>query len=81
MNVLKIETYLWCTKKKAKKPGGYRTTLNIAIPFSDDEMIIHDLFDLVVNNQGKEKVKNLSKIKISWFGTRKCNQQIMILKN
>ena len=36
----------------------------IALPFSDDENIIHALFDLVINNQGKRDLKLIIKSKL-----------------
>ena len=67
MNVLKIETIYDAQKEKVKikQKEVIEPPLNIAIPFSDDEMIIHDLFDLVVNNQGKRELKILVKSKLA----------------
>jgi DNA polymerase III subunit alpha len=39
--------------------------LIIALELSDDEMIVHDLFELVVNNQGKRELKILIKSKLA----------------
>jgi DNA polymerase-3 subunit alpha len=67
MSVLKIETIYDAQKEKVKikQKEIVEPPLIIAIPFSDDEMIIHDLFDLVVNNQGKRELKILVKSKLA----------------
>ena len=67
MSVLKIETIFDAQKEKVKikQKEVVEPPLIIAIPFSEDELIIHDLFDLVVNNQGKRELRILIKSKLA----------------
>ena len=66
MNVLKIETIYEAQKEKVKIKQKEEPVLplTIAVPLSDDESIMHKLFDIVVNNQGKRELKILVKSKL-----------------
>jgi len=67
MNVLKIETIYEAQKEKVKIKQKEEPVLplTIAVPLSDDESIMHKLFDIVVNNQGKRELKILIKSKLA----------------
>lgn len=67
MNVLKIESIYEAQKEKVriKQKEIVEPPLIIAIPFSDDENLMHDLFDLVANNQGKRELKLIIKSKLA----------------
>ncbi|RXJ97073.1 DNA polymerase III subunit alpha [Arcobacter sp. AHV-9/2010] len=67
MNVLKIETIYEAQKEKVKIKQKEQPVLplTIAVPLSDDESIMHKLFDMVVNNQGKRELKLLVKSKLA----------------
>lgn len=67
MNVLKIESIYDAQKEKTKikQKKIIEPPLVIAIPFSDDENLMHDLFDLVANNQGKRELKLIIKSKLA----------------
>ncbi|MDX4064941.1 DNA polymerase III subunit alpha [Aliarcobacter skirrowii] len=67
MNVLKIETIYEAQKEKVKIKQKEEPVLplTIAVPLSDDESIMHKLFDIVVNNQGKRELKILVKSKLA----------------
>lgn len=67
MNVMKIETIYDAQKEKVKikQKEIVEPPLIIAIPFSDDENIMHELFDLVAENQGKRELKLLIKSKLA----------------
>lgn len=67
MNVLKIESIYDAQKEKTKikQKEIIEPPLVIAIPFSDDENLMHDLFDLVANNQGKRELKLIIKSKLA----------------
>ncbi|RBQ28596.1 DNA polymerase III subunit alpha [Aliarcobacter vitoriensis] len=67
MSVLKIETIFDAQKEKVKikQKEIIEPPLTIAIPYSEDEILMHDLFDLVANNQGKRELKLLIKSKLA----------------
>jgi len=67
MNVLQIETILDAQKErvKIKQKKIVELPLVVAIPFSEDENLVHDLFDLIANNQGKRELKLLIKSKLA----------------
>jgi len=67
MNVLQIETILDAQKEKVKikQKKIVEPPLVVAIPFSEDENLVHDLFDLIANNQGKRELKLLIKSKLA----------------
>lgn len=67
INILKIETIFEAQKEKLKsKPKEIiEPSLTIALPFSNDEIVMYDLFDLVANNQGKRDLKLLIKSKLA----------------
>ncbi len=67
MSVLKIETIFDAQKEKVriKQEIKAEPPLTIALEFSDDEMIMHNLFELVANNQGKRELKLLIKTKLN----------------
>ena len=67
MSVLKIETIFDAQKEKVKikQQEKIEPPLTIALEFSDDEMIMHNLFELVANNQGKRELKLLIKTKLN----------------
>jgi DNA polymerase-3 subunit alpha len=67
MNILKIETILDAQKEKVKvkQKEIQEPPLTIALPFSDDENIMYQLFDLVAHNQGKRELKVIIKSKLA----------------
>ncbi|RBQ27150.1 MULTISPECIES: DNA polymerase III subunit alpha [Arcobacteraceae] len=67
MSVLKIETIFDAQKEKVKikQKEVIEPPITISIPFSEDENLMHDLFDLVANNQGKRELKILIKSKLA----------------
>jgi len=67
MSVLQIETILDAQKEKVKikQKKIVEPPLVVAIPFSEDENLVHDLFDLIANNQGKRELKLLIKSKLA----------------
>ena len=67
VTILKIETIFEAQKEKLKsKPKEIiEPPLTIALPFSNDEILMYDLFDLVANNQGKRDLKLLIKSKLA----------------
>jgi len=67
MSVLQIETIIDAQKEKVKikQKKIVEPPLVVAIPFSEDENLVHDLFDLIANNQGKRELKLLIKSKLA----------------
>lgn len=67
MNIMKIETILDAQKEKLKtKPKEVQEPpMTIALPFSNNENIMYQLFDIVANNQGKRELKLLIKSKLA----------------
>ena len=67
MNILKIESIKEAKneKIKTKQKEIVEPPLTIAIPFSDDENLMYNLFDIVINNQGKRELKLLIKSKLA----------------
>jgi len=67
MSVLQIETILDAQKEKVKikQKKIVEPPLIVAIPFGEDENLVHDLFDLIANNQGKRELKLLIKSKLA----------------
>jgi DNA polymerase-3 subunit alpha len=50
---------------KVKQKEIQEPPLTIALPFSDDENIMYQLFDLVAHNQGKRELKVIIKSKLA----------------
>ena len=67
MSILKIESIDDAQKEKVKikQKEIIEPPLVIALPFSDDENIMYQLFDLIANNQGKRELKLLIKSKLA----------------
>uniref|UniRef100_UPI0040486FB3 DNA polymerase III subunit alpha n=1 Tax=Aliarcobacter sp. TaxID=2321116 RepID=UPI0040486FB3 len=67
MNILKIESIKDAKneKIKTKQKEVIEPPLTIAIPFSNDEVLMYKLFEIVANNQGKRELKLLIKSKLA----------------
>ena len=67
MSVLKIETIYEAQKEKVKIKQKEAPLLPvcIALPLDNDKRIMQDLFELVVNNQGKRELKIIIKSKLA----------------
>ncbi|OCL84696.1 DNA polymerase III subunit alpha [Arcobacter porcinus] len=67
MSVLKIETIYEAQKEKVKIKQKEAPLLPvcIALPLDNDRRIMQDLFELVVNNQGKRELKIIIKSKLA----------------
>ena len=67
MNILKIESIKEAKneKIKTKQKEVIEPPLTIAIPFSNNENLMYELFDIVANNQGKRELKLLIKSKLA----------------
>jgi len=69
INIVKIETIFEAQKERIsqKKKDIIEPPLVIALPYEEEDTTICNLFELVVNNQGKRELKLLIKSKLADF--------------